>query len=287
MIDKILDGKKLADKLNLELKGQISELVEKTGIKPKLATILVGKDPASKIYVNIKHQTSNKVGIVSLLLELDENISKKELLDEINKLNNDNSVHSILLQLPLPNHLKSDTSEFMEQILPLKDVDGLNPVNKGKLFDYNEEFAACTPKGIIALLEYNNIDLKGKDVVIINRSNLVGKPLIFMLLKRNATVSICHTSTKDINKHIKNADILIVAVGKPKFITKEKIKEGVIIIDVGTNRVNGKLCGDVDFDGVFERCTKISPSPGGVGPLTVAFLMQNTYIAYKKQLKLY
>ncbi|KKN19242.1 hypothetical protein LCGC14_0947670 [marine sediment metagenome] len=287
MIDKILDGKKLADKLNLELKGQISELVEKTGIKPKLATILVGKDPASKIYVNIKHQTSNKVGIVSLLLELDENISKKELLDEINKLNNDNSVHSILLQLPLPNHLKSDTSEFMEQILPLKDVDGLNPVNKGKLFDYNEEFAACTPKGIIALLEYNNIDLKGKDVVIINRSNLVGKPLIFMLLKRNATVSICHTSTKDINKHIKNADILIVAVGKPKFITKEKIKEGVIIIDVGTNRVDGKLCGDVDFDGVFERCTKISPSPGGVGPLTVAFLMQNTYIAYKKQLKLY
>lgn len=287
MIDKILDGKKLADKLNLELKGQISELVEKTGIKPKLVTILVGKDPASKIYVNIKHKTSNKVGIKSLLLELDENISKKELLDEINKLNNDNSVHSILLQLPLPNHLKSDTTEFMEQILPLKDVDGLNPVNKGKLFDYNEEFAACTPKGIIALLEYNNIDLKGKDAVIINRSNLVGKPLIFMLLKRNATVSVCHTSTKDINKHIKNADILIVAVGKPKFITKEKIKEGVIIIDVGTNRVDGKLCGDVDFDGVFERCSKISPSPGGVGPLTVAFLMQNTYIAYKKQLKLY
>ncbi len=287
MIDKILDGKKLADKLNLELKGQISELVEKTGIKPKLVTILVGKDPASKIYVNIKHQTSNKVGIESSLLELDENISKQELLDEINKLNNDNSIHSILLQLPLPNHLKSDTAEFTERILPLKDVDGLNPVNKGKLFDYNEEFAACTPKGIIALLEYNNIDLKGKDIVIINRSNLVGKPLIFMLLKRNATVSVCHTSTKDINKHIKDADILIVAVGKPKFITKEKIKEGVIIIDVGTNRVDGKLCGDVDFDGVFERCSKISPTPGGVGPLTVAFLMQNTYIAYKKQLKLY
>lgn len=287
MIDKILDGKKLADKLNLELKGQISELVEKTGIKPKLVTILVGKDPASKIYVNIKHQTSNKVGIESSLLELDEKISKQELLDEINKLNNDNSIHSILLQLPLPNHLKSDTAEFMERILPLKDVDGLNPVNKGKLFDYNEEFAACTPKGIIALLEYNNIDLKGKDIVIINRSNLVGKPLIFMLLKRNATVSVCHTSTKDINKYIKNADILIVAVGKPKFITKEKIKEGVIIIDVGTNRVDGKLCGDVDFDGVFERCSKISPTPGGVGPLTVAFLMQNTYIAYKKQLKLY
>ncbi len=286
MIDKILDGKKLADKLNFELKEQISELVEKTGIKPKLATILVGKDPASEIYLNIKHKTSNKVGIESILIELDENISKEELLDEINKLNIDNSVHGILLQLPLPNHLRGDTVELIGQILPLKDVDGLNPINKGKLFDYNEELAACTPKGIIALLEHNNIDLKGKDIVIINRSNLVGKPLIFMLLKRNATVSVCHTSTKDIDKHIRNADILIVAVGKPKFITKEKIKEGAIIIDVGTNRVGGKLCGDVDFNGVLERCSKISPSPGGVGPLTVAFLMQNSFIAYKKQLKL-
>jgi methylenetetrahydrofolate dehydrogenase (NADP+)/methenyltetrahydrofolate cyclohydrolase len=215
---------------------------------------------------------------------LDEKIAPEDLLNEISKLNNDSSIHGILLQLPLPVHLKDNTSEFVSMISPLKDVDGLNPVNKGKLFDYNEELAACTPKGIISLLERNEISLNGKNVVIINRSILVGKPLIFMLLKRNATVSICHTSTIDIDKYIKSADILIVAVGKPNFITKERIKEGAIIIDVGINRVNGKLCGDVDFNGVIERCSKITPSPGGVGPLTVAFLMQNTYIAYKKQI---
>ncbi|HDZ19095.1 MAG TPA: bifunctional 5,10-methylene-tetrahydrofolate dehydrogenase/5,10-methylene-tetrahydrofolate cyclohydrolase, partial [archaeon] len=158
---------------------------------------------------------------------------------------------------------------------------------KGKLFNYEEELAPCTPKGIIKLLEHYEVDLEGKEVVIINRSNLVGKPLIFMLLKRNATVSICHTSTRDMDKHIKNADIIIVAVGKPNFITKDRIKQGAVIVDVGTNRVDGKLCGDVDFEGVIDKCSKISPSPGGVGPLTVAFLMQNTYLAYKKQLKLY
>ena len=286
MKNKILDGKKLADKLNSELKEKVKECVEKTGIKPKLATILVGKDPASKIYVNIKNKTCQEVGIDSVIIELDENISKEGLKDEINKLNNDSTIYGILLQLPLPKNLREYTPEFLEEIISLKDADGLNPFNRGKLFDYNEELAACTPKGIIKLLEHYNIELKGKDVVIINRSNLVGKPLIFMLLKRNATVTICHTSTRDIDEYIQKADILIVAVRHPKFITKDKIKENVIIIDVGTNRVEGKLCGDVDFEDVLEKCQKITPVPGGIGPMTVAMLCENTFTAYKKQLNI-
>ncbi|MFX1570433.1 MAG: bifunctional 5,10-methylenetetrahydrofolate dehydrogenase/5,10-methenyltetrahydrofolate cyclohydrolase [Promethearchaeota archaeon] len=286
MNNKILDGKKLAEKLNSELKTQIKNAVKETGIRPKLATILVGNDPASRLYVNIKNRTCQQVGIDSIIVELDENISKETLLNEIDKLNKNPTVHGILLQLPLPDNLKEFTSEFLVKILPVKDSDGLNPLNRGKLFDYNEELAACTPKGIIKLLEHNKVDLRGKDVVIINRSNLVGKPLIFMLLKRNSTVTICHTSTKDIDEYISKADIIIVAVKRPKFITKEKIKQDAVIIDVSTNRVEGKLCGDVDFEDVLEKCQKITPVPGGVGPMTVAMLCENTFIAYKKQVNL-
>ena len=284
--DKILDGRKLADKLNLELKSKISDLVNKLQTRPKLATLLVGEDPASKIYVNIKHKTSALVGIESIMVSIAENISKIELIKKIKKLNNDDSIHGILLQLPLPQHLREFTAEFLEYISPVKDVDGSHPYNRGKLFDYDETMGACTPKGIIALLEHNKIEIQGKNVTIINRSNLVGKPLIFMLLKRNATVSICHTSTRDINSYIKNADILIVAVARPNFITKENIKDGVVIIDVGMNRVEGKLCGDVDFDGVIDKCSKITPVPGGVGPMTVSFLLKNTYNTYKKQMNI-
>jgi len=285
-MSKILDGKSLAQKLNSELKENINNAVEKTGIKPKLGVILVGEDPASIIYVNIKQKTSSLVGIESKLIKLNPTATKDSVMREIEKLNNDSSIHGILLQSPLPKHLKSNKSELIELILPLKDVDGFHPINKGKLFDYIEEFVPCTPKGIITLLEHYDIMIEGKDVVIINRSNLVGKPLIFMFLKRNATITVCHTSTINIENHMRRADILIVAVGHPNFVTKDKIKEGVIIVDVGINRVDGKLCGDVDFDGVLEKCSKITPSPGGVGPLTVAFLMQNTFRAYKKQLKI-
>ncbi|MFX1378405.1 MAG: bifunctional 5,10-methylenetetrahydrofolate dehydrogenase/5,10-methenyltetrahydrofolate cyclohydrolase [Promethearchaeota archaeon] len=285
MNNKILDGTKLAEQLNLELKKQIKKAVEKTGIRPKLATIIVGKDPASKVYVNIKKRTCESVGIDSMIIELDEQISKEELLEDIDKLNKNTNIHGILLQIPLPEHLKDYTPEFLEKILPIKDADGLNPITRGKLFDYNEEHAPCTPKGIISLLENNNIELKGKDVVIINRSNLVGKPLIFMLLKRNATVTICHTSTKNINNYIQKADILIVAVGKPNFITKEKIKDGAILVDVSINRVAGKLYGDIDFEDVFEKCGKITPVPGGIGPMTVAMLCENTFFLYKKQME--
>ncbi|MDX1797620.1 MAG: bifunctional 5,10-methylenetetrahydrofolate dehydrogenase/5,10-methenyltetrahydrofolate cyclohydrolase [Candidatus Lokiarchaeia archaeon] len=285
MNTKILDGKKLAEKLNADLKIKIKKAVDMTGVRPKLATILVGKDPASKVYVNIKHRTCQSVGIDPVEIELNEDISREQLLEEIEKVNNDSSVHGILLQIPLPEHLRNFTTEFIDKISPLKDADGLHPVTRGKLFDYNEDHGPCTPKGIIKLLENNNITLKGKDVVIINRSNLVGKPLIFMLLKRNATVTICHTSTKDIDSYIRKADIVIVAVGKPKFITKENIKDGAILIDVGINRIEGKIYGDIDFEGVYDKCGKITPVPGGIGPMTVAMLCENTFFLYKQQIE--
>ena len=283
MNDKILDGKGLADKLNLALKVKIKEAVDRIGIKPKLVTILIGEDPASKVYLNMKKRASAFIGIESDILELDEHISKEKLSEEINKLNTNDNIHGILIELPLPKTQAPNTLTYIENISPKKDVDGLTPVNKGKLYDYNETLAPCTPTGIITLLEYYNIELKGKEVVIINRSNLVGKPLIFMMLKRNATISVCHTSTINIESHMKRADILVVAVRGPNFITKEKIKDGAIIIDVGINRVNGKLCGDVNFEDVYEKCGKIAPSPGGIGPLTVHFLLQNTFTAYKNQ----
>ena len=285
IMGKILDGKELAQKLNVELKSEFNQLYKISKIKPKLATILVGEDPASQVYINIKRKVCAEVGIESIFIKQPATISKDELISTIRKLNHDDSIHGILLQIPLPDNLKPHTPTFINQISPLKDVDGLHPINKGRLFDNNEEYAPCTPKGIITLLEHYNVNLKGKFTVIINRSNLVGKPLIFLLLKRNATVAVCHTSTIDIEKFTKMADILVVAVGKPNFITKEKIKEGVIIIDVGVSRVNGKLCGDVNFDEVFEKCGMITPNPGGIGPLTVSFLMRNTFIAYQNKIK--
>ena len=284
-MDKILDGKKLADQLNSELSRKIEDAVSKFQKRPKLATILVGKDPASEVYVNIKHRTCKQVGIDSVMVELDASISKDELVNKIKKLNEDKSIHGILLQIPLPSNLKPYTTELLEHISYLKDVDGLHPINRGRLFDYDETLAPCTPKGIIALLERYDVDLQGKNVTIINRSNLVGKPLVFMLLKRNATVSVCHTSTRNIeDRYMKTADILIVGVGKPNFITKDKIKNDAVIIDVGINRVDGKLCGDVNFDDVLKKCSLITPVPGGVGPLTVSFLLQNTFITYQKQI---
>ena len=281
---KVLNGKELAERLNSELKNKINLDYQRTGIKPKLAAILVGDDPASKLYITIKRKTCAEIGIDSTLVKLNRECTKAELFTKISELNNDTTVHGIILQLPLPMKFKPFTLEFIEKIDPLKDVDGLHPINKGKLFDYNEEIVPATPKGIITLLEYYNIELKGKHVVIINRSNLVGKPLIFMFLKRNATVTVCHTSTSDLENHIKKADILVVAIGQPDFITKDKIKEGVVIIDVGTSRVNGKTRGDVKFEDVFDTCSWITPNPGGVGPMTVSFLLQNTYNAYKRQI---
>ena len=281
---KVLNGKELAAKLNLELKNKINLDYQRTGVKPKLAAILVGEDPASELYIRIKRKTCAEIGIDSILINLNGEATNAELFTKISELNKDTTVHGIILQLPLPVKFKPFTLEFIEKIDSLKDVDGLHPINKGKLFDYNEEIVPATPKGIITLLEKYNVELKGKHVVIINRSNLVGKPLIFMFLKRNATVTICHTSTSDLESHIKKADILVVAIGQPDFITKDKIKEGVVIIDVGTSRVNGKTRGDVKFDDVVDKCSWITPNPGGIGPMTVSFLLQNTYNAYKRQI---
>jgi methylenetetrahydrofolate dehydrogenase (NADP+)/methenyltetrahydrofolate cyclohydrolase len=285
-MEKILDGKKLAETLNLELKSKIDKWTKKTRIRPKLVTILVGKDPASKIYIDLKHKTCAKVGIESEMIKLEENASKNDLKKEIEKLNNDPKIHGILLQIPLPTKLRNDTSEILNFISPNKDVDCCQSINKGKLFDYDEELTPCTPKGIITLLEYYGVHLKGKDVVIVNRSNLVGKPLIFMFLKRDATVSICHTSTNNIDSYLKKADILVIAVGRPNFLTKDKIKEGAVIIDVGINRINGKIVGDTDFQNLIEKCGKITPVPGGVGPMTICILMQNTFTLYRKQIKI-
>ena len=282
---KILNGRELAARLNSELKNKINLDYQRTGIRPKLAAILVGDDPASKLYVDIKRKTCAEIGIDSTLVNFNREVTNAELFTKISELNNDTTVHGIILQLPLPVKFKPFTLEFIEKIDPFKDVDGLHPINKGKLFDYNEEIVPATPKGIITLLEYYNVELKGKHVVIINRSNLVGKPLIFMFLKRNATVTICHTSTSDLESFIQKADILVVAIGQPDFITKDKIKEGVVIIDVGTTRVNGKTRGDVKFEDVFDMCSWITPNPGGVGPMTVSFLLQNTYNAYKRQIR--
>jgi methylenetetrahydrofolate dehydrogenase (NADP+)/methenyltetrahydrofolate cyclohydrolase len=283
-MEKILDGKKLAEKLNNLLKNEIRELVEKTRKTPKLAVVLIGDDPASEVYIRNKRRICSEIGIKFQLITLPSDIPKEILIKNIEKLNQDNNIHGILVQMPIPLHLKPFIPEFVKIIDPMKDVDGFHPINKGNLFDYKENLIPCTPQGIIALLEHYNIEIKGKDIVIINRSNLVGKPLIFMLLKRNGTVTICHTSTKNIEDHMRRAEILVSAVGRPNFVTKEKIKRGVILIDVGINRVDGKLCGDIDFNDVYDKCGAITPSPGGIGPLTVSFLMRNTVLAFKNTL---
>ncbi len=281
---KILDGKALANELNASLRIEIEELKSKTGIIPCLATILVGDDPASEVYVKIKHRTCQEVGINSEMIRFNADVKAKSIEKKISKLNSNPNIHGILLQLPLPQKLKSHTNTLLQQIECEKDVDGFTYTNRGQLFYIQEILAPCTPKGIIKLLGSYDVDLQGKDVTIVNHSNLLGKPLMLMTLNRNATVSVCHIHTKEIIPYTSQADILVVGVGKPNFIKKHMIKEGAIVIDVGINRVGDKLTGDVDFDDVFEKCSRITPVPGGVGPLTVAMLMRNTVIAYKMQL---
>ncbi|MFO7797071.1 MAG: bifunctional methylenetetrahydrofolate dehydrogenase/methenyltetrahydrofolate cyclohydrolase FolD [Promethearchaeati archaeon] len=283
---KILDGRKLGNELNDKLKKEVSELKKKIGHPPTLATILVGEDPASKIYVNIKHKTCKKVGINSLMVSLPKNAKKEEISEKITELNDDKNIHGILLQIPLPENSRNHTNELLQEINEKKDVDGFHYINRGKLFYQVEELVPCTPKGIITLLEHNDIKISGKEVTIVNRSNLLGKPLIFLFLNRDATVSVCHTKTRDLNKYTRQADILVVGVGHANFITKEKIKPNAIIIDVGMNRVEGELFGDVDFEDVYEKCSYITPVPGGVGPMTVASLLENTIKAYKHQMGL-
>lgn len=267
----ILDGKMLRDKIFESLKAKLDKMEQ----KPTLAVILVGENPASQIYVRNKKKTAEKLGINSLSIEYPSDISEKELLNKIKELNSDEKVTAILVQLPLPAHINKN--RIIDTILPQKDVDGLTPYNLGKLFSGEEPYVyPCTPKGILLLLDEYNIKLEGKNIVVVGRSNLVGKPVAQMLLKRNATVTMCHSHTKNLSEITKTADIIVSAVGK-KVIGEKMLKSDCVVIDVGIFRdENGKISGDVDFENVSKTAAYISPVPGGVGPMTIASLMLNT-----------
>lgn len=277
----IIDGKEISKKILAEIKVETKLLYDKHEIKPGLAVIIVGEDPASKVYVKRKRQTCESLGFYSESYDLDENISEKELLNLISDLNNEPSIHGILVQLPLPKHLNE--KKILEFINYEKDVDAFHPINQANLFSGETSILPCTPFGIIELLKRYEIKIEGKHAVIIGRSNIVGKPLSLMLLKENATVTICHSKTNNLTYFTKKADILISAVGKPEFIKADMIKENSVIIDVGINRLdNGKLVGDIDFEDVKDKVYAITPVPGGVGPMTIAMLMKNTLTTCKK-----
>ena len=279
----IIDGKTLAKKIRENLKIECDELKEK-GIKPKLAVIMVGDDPASKVYVRNKSRACDEIGIEYQEYLLNENITQDELLELIKKLNNDETVNGILLQSPIPENL--DINEAFKTITYLKDVDGFTPSSVGKLCIGEDTFVSCTPLGVIKMFEEYNIDLNGKNVVILGRSNIVGRPLIQCCLQKNATVTICHSKTNNLKEHTKRADVIISAIGKPKFVTEDMVKDNVVIVDVGINRdESGKLVGDVDFENVEKKASYITPVPGGVGPMTIAMLMHNVIKATKEQYK--
>lgn len=269
----LIDGKLISTQIKDELKAEVTELKAK-GITPCLAVIQVGNDPASCVYVNNKKKACAYIGIESLSYELDENISQEELLTIIDELNHNEMVNGILVQLPLPKHI--DENIVIHSIVPEKDVDGFHPETVGNMCIGSKGFLPCTPAGVIQLLKRSNIDIEGKECVVIGRSNIVGKPMAMLLLRENGTVTITHSRTKDLKEITKRADILVAAIGKPKFVTAEYVKEGAVVIDVGIHRnENNKLCGDVDFDDVIGKVSAITPVPGGVGPMTIAMLMNN------------
>ena len=276
----IIDGKALAQTIRGNLKSEVEEL-KKEGIKPKLAVIMVGEDKASKIYVKNKSKACEEVGIEYEEYLLKTETTMPELLGLIKELNNNDNVHGILLQAPLPKHLDSEAA--FREISPDKDVDGFNPVNVGKLCLNQDCFVSCTPNGVVKMLEEYKIPTEGANTVIIGRSNIVGKPLVQCLLNKNATVTVCHSKTKDIEKITQKADIVIAALGKPNFVKSDMVKEGSVIIDVGINRLdNGQIVGDIDFESIEKKASYITPVPGGVGPMTVAMLMSNVVKAAKK-----
>ena len=273
----IIDGKQIAKEIRENLKN---ELLEKN-IKPTLAVILVGNHDASKVYVRNKNKACIEIGMDFVECNLPEDISQDQLLNEIDKLNKDKNIDGILLQCPIPKHLNKE--EAFEKIDKNKDIDCFNPYNIGLLdIGKNRNFATCTPAGVIEMLKYYNIEIEGKNAVVLGRSNIVGKPMGQLLLENNATVTICHSKTKNLHEIIKNADILVSAIGIPKYIKAEMIKENAVVIDVGMNRdEENKLCGDVDFDEVSKKASYITPVPGGVGPMTIAMLLKNTIRAYE------
>ena len=269
----LIDGKLISTQIKDELKNEVAQLKEK-GVVPCLAVIQVGNDPASSVYVNNKKKACAYIGIESLSYELEESTTQEELLKLVNELNKDDKVNGILVQLPLPKHI--DENAIIHAISPQKDVDGFHPETVGNMCIGSKGFLPCTPAGVIQLLKRSNIEISGKECVVVGRSNIVGKPMSLLLLRENGTVTITHSRTKDLKEVTKRADILVAAIGKPKFITSEYIKEGAVVIDVGIHRnENNKLCGDVDFDDVIDKVSAITPVPGGVGPMTIAMLMNN------------
>ena len=278
----IIDGKKCSEEILENLKKEVSEYKEKLGKVPGLAVIILGDNPASKIYVKSKIRACEKTGVLSKEIILDENVSEEELIKEIAKLNNDKNINGILVQLPLPAHINE--KRVCEAISVKKDVDGFKPENLGKIMLGDEDgFISCTPQGIIYLIDQLNMDLHGKNVVVVGRSNIVGKPVASLLINKGATTTICNSKTKDLSGILKRADIIVIAIGKAKFLTKDMVKEGAVIIDVGINRVDGKICGDVDFENVSQIASHITPVPGGVGPMTIAMLLKNTVKAFCKE----
>ena len=281
MTAQIISGTQLASQIKSNVAQQISQYVAQGKRAPGLAVILVGADPASQVYVGSKRKSCAEIGIISKSYDLPETTTEQALLELIKELNQDNTVDGILVQLPLPKHI--DSTKVIEKISPEKDVDGFHPYNVGRLCQRIPTLRACTPYGVMKLLETTGISFYGKHAVIVGASNIVGRPMALELLLAGCTVTVTHRFTEDLASHIRQADILVVAVGKPKFIKGEWIKDGAVVVDVGINRLEGKLVGDVEFDIAAQRASYITPVPGGVGPMTVAMLMQNTLSAYEKQ----
>lgn len=277
---RLIDGKVISAAVKQRVADGVKELNQK-GITVGLAVIIVGEDPASKVYVANKKKACEALGIISEEYALPENTTEEQLLELIKELNQKKSINGILCQLPLPKHLNEKI--IIDSILPEKDVDAFHPSNVGKIMIGDYDFVPCTPAGVMEMLKYENIETEGKTCVVIGRSNIVGKPMGMLLLHKNGTVTICHSRTKNLKEICLTADILVAAVGRAKFVTADMVKEGAVVIDVGMNRENGKLCGDVDFENVKEKASAITPVPGGVGPMTIAMLMQNTLTAAKRQ----
>lgn len=281
MSAKILDGKAMSAEIKADVARRTEEM-KRRGVTPGLAVILVGSDPASEIYVRNKENGCAETGILSRTIRMDENTAQETLEAEIDRLNADSSIHGILVQLPLPKHL--DEQAALARILPEKDVDGFHLINAGHLLTGTPGVTACTPKGALYMIQSTGEDLTGKEAVVIGRSNIVGKPMAMLLLQQNCTVTICHSRTRNLAEHTRRADILVAAVGKAGFVTADMVKPGVIVIDVGINRVDGKVRGDVDFDSVKEKASWITPVPGGVGKMTIAMLLSNTAEAAERTL---
>ncbi|MGE4398380.1 MAG: bifunctional methylenetetrahydrofolate dehydrogenase/methenyltetrahydrofolate cyclohydrolase FolD [Campylobacterales bacterium] len=274
----LLDGKKLSSKIKENLKKETAKFIEEKGVTPGLAVILVGNDPASHAYVSMKAKACKEVGIYSVTHEMPDTVTEADILSTIQMINDNPKIHGLLVQLPLPSHV--DSTKILEAIAPSKDVDGFHPFNLGRLVAGLDTFVPCTPLGVMELLAEHNVDVKGKDCVVVGASNIVGKPMASLLLNAGATVDICHILTKDLAAHTKRADMVFVGVGKPNLITADMIKEGAVVVDIGINRVGDKLVGDVAEDAT-AKCSYITPVPGGVGPMTIAMLLSNTLKAAK------